>query len=113
MEYFIDAFRKYADFSGRAHRKQYWMFVLIYSIVYIALAVIDGVLGTLWLTSIFSLIILVPSISIGARRLHDTGRTGWWQLIYIVPLIGLIVMLVFLSQDSHAENEYGICPKST
>jgi uncharacterized membrane protein YhaH (DUF805 family) len=113
MEYFIDAFRKYADFSGRAHRKQYWMFVLIYSLVYIVLALIDAALGSLWLTSIFSLVIFVPSMSIGARRLHDTGRTGWWQLIYIIPLIGLIVMLVFLSQESHSENEYGLCPKST
>jgi uncharacterized membrane protein YhaH (DUF805 family) len=113
MEYFTDAFRKYADFSGRAHRKQYWMFVLIYSIIYIVLALIDGALNTLWLTSIFSLVIFIPSISIGARRLHDTGRTGWWQLIYLIPLIGIIVMLIFLSQDSHDENKYGISPKST
>jgi uncharacterized membrane protein YhaH (DUF805 family) len=113
MEYFTDAFRKYADFSGRATRKQYWMFVLIYSIIYIVLALIDGALNTLWLTSIFSLIIFIPSISIGARRLHDIGRTGWWQLIYLVPLIGLIVMLIFLCQDSQDENEHGVSSKTT
>jgi uncharacterized membrane protein YhaH (DUF805 family) len=111
MEYFIDAFKKYADFSGRSSRKEYWMFVLIYLIIYIALAVIDAVLSGFWLTTIFSLILLIPSISITTRRLHDTGRTGWWQLIYFIPLIGLIVMLVFLCQDSHEENEYGISPK--
>lgn len=111
MEHFIDALKKYADFTGRATRKQYWMFVLFYMIIYIALAVIDGVLQTFVLSLIFSLALLVPSISIAARRLHDTGRTGWWQLIYLVPLIGLIVMLVFLVQDSHDENQFGLNPK--
>lgn len=111
MEYFIDAFKNYADFSGRSRRKEYWMFVLIYSIIYIALAVIDDVLNTVWLATIFILIVIIPSISITTRRLHDTGRTGWWQLIYLVPLIGLIIMTVFLCQDSHDENEYGISPK--
>jgi uncharacterized membrane protein YhaH (DUF805 family) len=111
MEQFIDALKKYADFSGRATRKQYWMFVLFYMIIYIALAVIDTVLQTFVLSLIFSLALLIPSISVAARRLHDTGRTGWWQLIYLVPLIGLIVMIVFLVQDSHEENQYGANPK--
>jgi len=111
MEYFIDAFKKYADFSGRATRKQYWMFILFYIIIYIALTVIDVVLQTFILGLIFSLALFIPSISIAARRLHDTGRTGWWQLIYLVPLIGLIVMIVFLVQDSHDENQYGPNPK--
>ncbi len=111
MEHFLDAFKKYADFSGRATRKQYWMFVLFYMIIYIALGVIDVLLQTFVLGLIFSLALFIPSISIAARRLHDTGRTGWWQLIYLVPLIGLIVMIVFLVQDSHDENQYGPNPK--
>ncbi|SMF18121.1 Uncharacterized membrane protein YhaH, DUF805 family [Alteromonadaceae bacterium Bs31] len=112
MNYFIDAFKKYADFSGRSRRKEYWMFVLFYLIIYIALIVVDSVLGTMFLALIFSLVLLVPSISIAARRLHDTGRSGWWQLIALIPLIGTIVLIVFLAQDSHAENSYGPCPKS-
>ena len=111
MEYFTDALKKYADFTGRASRKQYWMFALIYIIIYIALGLVDAFLGSVWLASIFSLILIVPSISITTRRLHDTSRSGWWQLIYLIPLIGLIVMLVFLCQDSHEDNEYGISPK--
>ena len=108
MDYFTGALKKYADFTGRARRKDYWMFVLIYMIINIALAIfgldiIGGLVG---------LALLVPSISIGTRRLHDTGRSGWWQLIYFVPLIGLIVMIVFLTQDSHDANEYGVNPKS-
>jgi len=110
MEYFIAAFKKYADFSGRATRQEYWMYVLIYLIIYIVLAVVDAAIGILLLAPIFSLVMLVPSISIAARRLHDTGRTGWWQLIGFIPLLGLIVMIVFLVQDSQGENEYGPNP---
>lgn len=111
MEHFINAFTNYANFSGRARRKEYWMFYLIYIVIYIGLSVVDGFLGTIWLTTIFSLVMLVPGLSYAARRLHDTGRSGWWQLIILVPLIGLIVLIVFLAQDSHPENEYGISPK--
>ncbi len=108
MDYFIGALKKYADFNGRARRKEYWMFVLIYLIINVTLAV----LGMDIISMIVGLILLIPSISIGARRLHDTGRSGWWQLIYFVPLIGLIVMIVFLVQDSHDDNDYGVNPKS-
>ncbi|VAW61284.1 Integral membrane protein [hydrothermal vent metagenome] len=111
MEHFIGAFKKYADFSGRARRQEYWMFVLIYILIYIALMVIDSVTGMFILTPLFALAIIIPSISIAARRLHDTGRSGWWQLIAIIPLIGGIILLVFLVQDSHDENEYGPSPK--
>lgn len=111
MEYFLDAFNKYADFTGRATRKEYWMFILFYIIGYVVLSVIGGILGTIALSLIFSLVLLVPSISIAARRLHDTGRTGWWQLISLIPLIGIIVMIVFLVQDSQEDNEYG--PKAS
>ncbi|MEH6556356.1 MAG: DUF805 domain-containing protein [Oceanicoccus sp.] len=108
MDYFIDALKKYADFNGRTRRKEYWMFVLIYVVI----SVILSVLGMDIISTIVGLALLIPSISIGARRLHDTGRSGWWQLIYFVPLIGLIVMIVFLVQDSHGDNEYGVNPKS-
>ena len=112
MEYFVDAFKKYADFSGRASRKQYWMFILIFTIIYIVLAAIDAFLGMFVFALIFNLALIIPSISIAARRLHDTGRSGLWQLIILLPLIGAIVLLVFLVQDSHDENEYGPNPKS-
>ncbi|HHI92198.1 MAG TPA: DUF805 domain-containing protein [Gammaproteobacteria bacterium] len=111
MEYFIGAIKNYATFTGRARRKEYWMFILFYTIFYIGLIVIDGFLGTFILSTIFSLALLIPSTSIAARRLHDTGRSGWWQLIAIIPLIGAIVLIVFLAQDSHDENKYGLNPK--
>ena len=111
MEYFIGALKKYADFTGRARRKEYWMFILFYLIFYIVLTVIDAAIGSYILAALFSLVLLLPTISIAARRLHDTGRSGWWQLISLIPILGGIVLLVFLVQDSHEENEYGESPK--
>lgn len=111
MEYFTDALKKYADFSGRATRQEYWMYVLFYVLFYIGIALVEGLIGISIFTTLFSLALLIPTISLAARRLHDTGRTGWWQLLSLVPLIGTIVLIVFLVQDSHDENEYGPNPK--
>jgi len=111
MEYFIDAFRKYADFSGRATREQYWMYILIYVVISVVLSIIDAAMATVVLSAIFSVVMLVPSISIATRRLHDTGRSGWWQLIGLIPLLGIIILIVLLVQDSHGDNEYGPSPK--
>ena len=111
MEYFIGALKRYADFTGRAKRQEYWMFILFYVIFYLMLSVIDAVIGTPVLSSLYSLALFIPSISIAARRLHDTSRSGWWQLIALIPLIGAIVLIVFLVQDSHEDNEYGPNPK--
>ena len=107
MNYFIDGIKKFADFTGRARRKEYWMFVLIYTVINIVLAV----LGLDIISLIFGLALLVPSISIAVRRLHDTSRSGWWLLIGLIPLIGFIVIIVFLAQDSHDANDYGANPK--
>ena len=110
MEFFMDGLRKYADFEGRANRQQFWMYVLIYMAIYLAIGAVGYVLGTGLLTSLFSIVMLLPSISITCRRLHDTGRSGWWQLIGLVPVIGLIVMIVFTVQDSDGDNSYGAKP---
>lgn len=111
MKYFIKALKNYANFSGRAQRIEYWMFMLVYTIFLVILTAIDLENETPTLALVFAFIMLIPNISVTARRLHDTGRTGWWQLIGIVPLIGFIVMIVFCVQDSHDENEYGSNPK--
>ena len=111
MEYFTGALKKYADFTGRARRKGYWMFILFYMIFYVLLAVVDSLIGTMLLSSLYALAMFIPTISIAARRLHDTGRTGWWQLIAIIPLLGAIILIVFLVQDGHEENKFGTNPK--
>ena len=95
---FQDAIRtclsKYADFTGRATRPEYWWFVLFVVLVSAALSLISPILS-----GIFSLATLLPSVAAATRRLHDTNRSGWWQLICFIPVIGLIVILVFLAQE--------------
>ena len=107
MEHFIGALKKYADFEGRATRTEYWMFILHYIKYYDVLVVIDSSIESLLLSTIYYLGLLVPSISVAARRLHDTGRSGWWQLLSLVPIIGTIIVIIFLVQDSREENKYG------
>jgi uncharacterized membrane protein YhaH (DUF805 family) len=110
--------KKYADFSGRAPRAEYWWFVLLYFVGYIVASIIDSILGLTPLvltygpiTMLFALAILIPSISVGVRRLHDTDRSGWWMLISLVPLIGAIVLIVFfVSEGTKGDNRYGPDP---
>lgn len=111
IEYFTDAFKKFSDFSGRATRKEFWMFFLFNMIFTIVLTALEVVPGVIVLQIIYMLVLTVPYLSITARRLHDTGRSGWWQLISVIPFIGHIVLIVFLVQDSHDDNEYGPNPK--
>jgi len=101
-------FSKYADFNGRAKRPEFWWFVLFCFLVSMAL----GIAGQM-LSGIFGLATLVPSLAVGARRLHDTNRSGWWQLLWIVPVIGWIVAIVFLAQEGEsADNQFGAVPSN-
>lgn len=120
--YFVDILKyHYADFEGRARRKEYWMFYLFTVLGYLALSVLmtlaSGVsetLGTVFGVLLFVLIlgVVVPSIAVLVRRLHDTGRSGWWYLLSLIPLLGGLVVLYFLIQEGDAgPNEYGPDPK--
>jgi uncharacterized membrane protein YhaH (DUF805 family) len=120
MSWFVEALKKYAVFSGRSRRKEYWYFVLFVVIITVALNMLDLLVGTHTrsgvgvLSSLFSLAVLIPSIAVSVRRLHDIDRTGWWVLISLVPLIGWIVLVVFHVQDSTpGSNRFGLNPKST
>ena len=121
MTWVLAAFRKYATFSGRAQRSEYWYFILFYLLVYFALIVaaviaenFSGLLGggLQLLAAIFSLGAFIPSLAVSCRRLHDTDRSGWWFLIALIPLIGGLVLFVFFVQDSQpGENRFGPSPK--
>jgi len=114
MEWYLTVLKKYAEFSGRARRKEYWFFVLFNIIISFVLGLVDGFVGLGGvLGGIYALAVLIPSIAVGVRRLHDTGRSGWWLLIGLVPIIGLIVLIVFMVGDSESgSNQYGPNPKA-
>jgi uncharacterized membrane protein YhaH (DUF805 family) len=94
-------FTKYADFSGRATRSEYWWFILF---IFLGGFVLSFV--SLIVYAIFVLATIIPSISAATRRLHDTGRSGWWQLIVLVPLVGWIIAIVFLAQEGKSDAAY-------
>ena len=117
MNWYVDVLKKYAVFSGRASRKEYWMFTLFSVVICVLLRLIELAIGgeveeAEILVGIYSLGIVIPSIAVTVRRLHDTGRSGWWVPIGIVPIIGTIVLVVFTVQGSQqGDNQHGPNPK--
>ena len=113
MNWYVEALKnKYATFTGRAHRTEFWMFLLMTVIVTMVVSVVDSIIGKQVLSTLYGLATLVPGLAIGARRLHDTDRSGWWQLLGLVPLVGIIVLIVFYVQDSQpGGNRFGANPK--
>ena len=114
MNGYLATLKKYADFNGRARRTEYWLFVLFSMVIAMVLGVVDYVLGTPGIIGlIFALAILIPSIAVGVRRLHDTDRSGWWLLIAFIPVIGTIALLIFLLLDgTPGDNRFGANPKA-
>jgi uncharacterized membrane protein YhaH (DUF805 family) len=119
MSWYLAVLKKYAVFGGRARRKEYWMF-LLFNLIFLAVAtILDTVLklnfGRLpygWIYTVYALAVVIPSLAVAIRRLHDVGKSGWWLLIALVPLIGAIWLLVLYVKDSQpGENQYGPNPK--
>ena len=126
MEWYLKVMKEnYSNFNGRARRKEYWMFTLIYIIVIVIAMFLDGALGLGfdmgygvtapygWIYSIVALVHLIPALGVLVRRLHDVGKSGWFMLISLVPIIGGIWLLVLVCTDGDSsENAYGPSPKS-
>lgn len=124
MNHFINVLKKYATFSGRATRSEYWYFILIYSITYTILMGIDLAIGTFsqelmdkgtflgFLSTAYSLVLFLPSLAVTVRRLHDINKSGWWFLFILVPIIGFILLLIYLCTNSKEDNKYGVNPKN-
>ncbi|MBI5646732.1 MAG: DUF805 domain-containing protein [Ignavibacteriae bacterium] len=111
MSWYLAVLKKYADFSGRARRKEYWMFFLVNFLVYVVLSIIammsiEMALVMSLIQLLYYLAVLIPSIAVGVRRMHDTGRSGWWLL---VPIANLIFAL---TAGTTGDNEYGPDPKA-
>jgi uncharacterized membrane protein YhaH (DUF805 family) len=118
VDWYLKVIKNYVGFTGRARRKEYWMFCLFYIIIGIAIAVVESVMGLSTafggpISSLYSLALFLPSLGVAVRRLHDTGRSGWWILINIVPILGWLVFLYFMVQDSQSgANKWGANPKT-
>ncbi|HSF78165.1 MAG TPA: DUF805 domain-containing protein [Steroidobacteraceae bacterium] len=120
MNWYLEALRKYAVFEGRARRMEYWMFVLINCLIVVVLSVVDTVVGLFSLgnsvgalTGLYWLVVLVPSVAVTVRRLHDTDRSGWWALLALLPVLGTIVLFVFCVLDgTPGPNRFGENPKA-
>jgi uncharacterized membrane protein YhaH (DUF805 family) len=122
MQWYLKVLRQYADFGARARRTEFWMFTLFSAIISIVLLIIDNAAGLTFgeramtsgvLGTIYSLAVLIPTLAVSVRRLHDTGRTGWWILIGLIPLIGAIVLIVWYCTDGKpGHNQWGPNPKT-
>ena len=113
MSWYIEVLKRYAVFNGRASRPEYWYFVLFNLLITIVLIIIDAVLSFGLLNTIYSLAVLIPSLAVGVRRLHDTDRSGWWIFIGVIPLIGAIILIIFLATEGgYGDNRFGPAPSN-
>ena len=119
MNWNLKCWKQYADFSGRARRKEYWIFSLINYIIIFFLYILQIVMieSTLWLIFpiiffLYAVAVFLPGLAVNIRRLHDIGKSGWWYLIYLIPIIGAIWLTVLMCLDSEpGENQWGENPK--
>lgn len=111
MKYYLEALKKYAEFSGRAGRKEYWMFVLFNMVFSFVVGMLDSALEMNFLGTIYSLALMIPGLAAGTRRLHDIGKSGWMILVSLIPLFGWIWVIVLLAtKGEEVENKYGPVP---
>lgn len=107
-------FNKYADFSGRATRSEYWWFQLFFMLVYIALVILTGTISEMFavLILVFALGVFIPALAVGVRRLHDIDKSGWWLLLGLVPFIGLLLIYFLAIAGTPGDNRFGPNPAS-
>ena len=118
MNWYLEVLQKYAVFSGRARRKEYWFFALFNVLISVVLGFVDLAMGTISTTSgvgllggLYALCVLLPSLGVSVRRLHDTDRSGWWYWISLLPIVGGIVLFIFvLLASDEGDNKYGPNP---
>lgn len=120
MDWYFNVLKNYIGFSGRARRREYWMFILVNTILLGALSVIDKMLG--WqraggegvLATLYSILVFLPWWAVQFRRLHDTDRSAWWLLLLLIPIVGWLAIIIFNCQHgTPGENRFGVDPKLT
>lgn len=113
MNWYQQAMRQYVTFDGRARRTEYWIFVLVYIVLMLIASALDALLGTNGLLGgLVSLVHLLPSLAVLARRLHDIDRSGWWMLVSFIPLVGWLILLYWtVKEGDTGTNRFGSSPK--
>ena len=112
MKYFLYCLKHYVDFNGRARRAEFWYFVLFNFIIALVVGGVGYAIGFDKLSSLYSLLVLLPTLAVSVRRLQDTGKSGWFILVGLIPLVGALILIYFYVQDSQpGENQYGANPK--
>ena len=114
MHYYTDVLKKYAVFTGRARRQEFWMFFLCNLAVAVAVLLIDIAVGAgMILYCVYALAVAVPTIALAVRRLHDIGKSGWWYFVVLIPIAGFVWLVVLMATEGqpHA-NDYGPSPKA-
>ncbi|MCP4954855.1 MAG: DUF805 domain-containing protein [Photobacterium aquimaris] len=120
MNWYFAVLRKYAQFQGRSRRKEFWFFTLINAFLSMVCGLVDTTLhlpilveGYGVLAAIYAVFAFLPTVAVIVRRLHDQDRTGWWALIMLIPIVGILVLLYFMLQNStDGSNRFGNCPKN-
>ena len=120
MDWYLNVLKNYVGFSGRARRKEYWMFVLFNVIFAVVAMILDNVLGLASkelgygpIYGIDALAMILPSLAVAARRLHDIGKSGWWLLIALIPIVGAIMLIIWdVREGERGDNRFGPDPKS-
>lgn len=113
MEWYLKVLKQYVDFEGRARRKEYWMFFLFNILASVVASIIDRIIGFPVFAILYMLGVLLPSLAVAVRRLHDIGKSGWMILVSLIPFIGFIWLIVLLVTDSEpGDNAYGPNPKA-
>ena len=114
MNWYRKVMTQYVDFSGRARRKEYWMYFLVYFLITLLCGVVEGIFSiTGTITTVVALVHLLPSLGVTVRRLHDINRSGWWILVSLIPVIGWLVLLYFMVKSGDTQsNQFGADPKT-
>ncbi|MDC9587953.1 DUF805 domain-containing protein [Xenorhabdus sp. XENO-10] len=114
MNWYFSVFKNYAEFSGRARRKEYWMFSLFHIIIVVALAVLGSAISetaSVLLLGVYILVTFIPIFAVTVRRLHDTNHSGWWLLISLIPFVSIILFIFYCTRGTTGDNDYGTDPK--
>ncbi|WP_100636547.1 DUF805 domain-containing protein [Marinomonas sp. ef1] len=113
MNWYFDAWKRYAQFSGRASQEAFWMFFLVNFLISVVFVLLEIFFQATWkIEAIYSLFVFLPMLSLTIRRLHDTNRSAWWLLVVLVPAIGMLVLLVLLALPSNPDSDFGHYPQN-